>query len=213
LCALKGKTQIRRTKSHTTCCVGEIGCTPPPSVDGQRRHTTPVCRAERMCYLQPRRSSCRRPKGAERGGAVHRAFALQTLVLSRCLLRAATRHRLGRLVKFLSPALCPPHMPQSPGVITWAHGMELEPPEPPRAAVMAPINYLAPAACATELRWGPFLPVPSTGTRWHRWVRASNRHAARAVAGNSRPRGGLPAGEANPPSRYTSFGNRWPADR
>jgi hypothetical protein len=33
---------------------------------------------------------------------------------------------MGRFVNFLSPALCPPHMPQSPGVITWAHGVELK---------------------------------------------------------------------------------------
>ena len=70
---------------------------------------------------------------------------------------------------------------------------------------------LSRAACATELRWGPFLPVPSRGTRRHRWVRASNRHAAWAIAGNSRPRGGLPAGEANPPSRYARIGDHKPA--
>jgi hypothetical protein len=42
------------------------------------------------------------------------------------------------------PWMCPPHtyMTHSPEVITWAHGMKLEPPEPPRAAVMAPRNYL-----------------------------------------------------------------------
>jgi hypothetical protein len=87
---------------------------------------------------------------------------------------------------------CPeptPHAP-TPGVITWAHGMELEPPEPPRAAVMAP-EKLSRAACATELRWGSFLSVPSRGTRRHRLVRVSNRHAARGIAGNLRPRGGL----------------------
>ena len=66
---------------------------------------------------------------------------------------------------------------------------------------------LSRAACATELRWGPFLPVPSRGTRRHRWVRASNRHAARAIAGNSRPRGRFPAGETNPPSRIPASGN------
>jgi hypothetical protein len=46
-------------------------------------------------------------------------------------------------------------------------------------------------AGSTELRRGSFLPVPSRGTRWHRWVRVSNRHAARAIAGNSMPREGL----------------------
>jgi hypothetical protein len=53
---------------------------------------------------------------------------------------------LGRFVNLFWRALRPPHIPQSPGVITWAHGMELEPPEPPRAAVMAPRDYLAPPA-------------------------------------------------------------------
>jgi hypothetical protein len=40
-------------------------------------------------------------------------------------------------------------------------------------------------AGATERRWEPFLPVPSRGTRRHRWVRVSNWHTARAIAGDS----------------------------
>ena len=61
-------------------------------------------------------------------------------------------------------------------------------------------------AGSTERRWGAFLPVPSRGTRRHRWVRVSNRHAARAIAGNSSPRGGFPAGRSNPPLSFTNIG-------
>jgi hypothetical protein len=42
--------------------------------------------------------------------------------------------------------------------------------------------------------------------RRHRWVGASNRHAARVIAGDSSHQWSLPAGEANPPSRSASFG-------
>jgi hypothetical protein len=47
------------------------------------------------------------------------------------VLSGAFEAYLGRFVNFLSPALFPPHMPQSPGVITWAHGMEVMELEPP----------------------------------------------------------------------------------
>jgi hypothetical protein len=42
-------------------------------------------------------------------------------------LRAALKEWRGLICYFLSPALCPPHMPQSPGVITWAHGWAWDP--------------------------------------------------------------------------------------
>jgi hypothetical protein len=78
----------------------------------------------------------------------------------------SAEEQVGWFVNLFWRALRPPHMPQSPGVITWAHGMELEPPEPPRAAVMGygPEKLSRPAG-STERRWGAFLPVPSRGAR------------------------------------------------
>jgi hypothetical protein len=51
----------------------------------------------------------------------------------------------------------------SPGLGVCGMGCLEPPPEPPRAAVMAPRNYLAPPAprATGERRWGGFLPVPS----------------------------------------------------
>jgi hypothetical protein len=76
----------------------------------------------------------------------------------------------GWFVNLFWRALRQPHMTQSPGVITWAHGMELEPPEPPRAAVIYGLDKLSRSAGATERRrwaggWGAFLPAPSPEQR------------------------------------------------
>jgi hypothetical protein len=86
------------------------------------------------------------------------------------------------------------HAP-APGVITWAHGMELEPPEPPRAAVMAPRNYLAP----------PAPPSASGGPSSQSRAEGQGGTAGRGcqsgisrgqlIAGDSRPRRPFPAGE------------------
>jgi hypothetical protein len=61
----------------------------------------------------------------------------------------------------ISPALCPPHMAQSPGVSTWAHGMELEPPEPPSQSGRYGPEKLSCPARATERRWGRAFAPPS----------------------------------------------------
>jgi hypothetical protein len=65
---------------------------------------------------------------------------------------------MGWFVNLFWRALRPPHMTQSLEVITWAHGMELEPPEPPRAAFVAPRNYLAPPAAPSPV--GGLPPSP-----------------------------------------------------
>ena len=118
-------------------------------------------------------------------------------------------HIPGLICQFVLACPAPtPHMPQSPAVITWAHGMELEPPEPPRAAVMAPRNYIAPPA-APSAGGGPSSqsPVPSRGQRGKvaplgKGVKPPCR------AGNCRglePPGGLSAGAAKPHGPDTGY--------
>jgi hypothetical protein len=108
------------------------------------------------------------------------------------------------------PALCPPHMPRSPGSYHLGAWDGVGTARTTQSGRYGP-EKLSRAACATEHRWGPFLPVPSRGTRRHGGtagcVRASNRHAARAIAGNSRPRGGFAGRGNNPPFTNPSFGN------
>jgi hypothetical protein len=63
------------------------------------------------------------------------------------------------------------------------------------------------AARATELRWGPFLPVPSTGTRRAPLGKGDKPPCRAGNCWGLESPGGLPAGEANPPSRYTKAGD------
>jgi hypothetical protein len=119
----------------------------------------------RRCYMtklvKPRGHSLGMPpQYADRTVALHLGhFALKAVIgahVTRLLVRTEADPGLhsprlmlseeGRGVICQFSISCPEPTPHAltPGVITWAHGMELEPPEPPRAAVMAPGNYLAP---------------------------------------------------------------------
>jgi hypothetical protein len=64
-------------------------------------------------------------------------------------------------------------------------------------------------AGATERRWGPFIPVPSRGTRRHRWVSKGVKPPRRAgyCWELERPWGGLSCRGAKPPFTNPSFGN------
>jgi hypothetical protein len=99
---------------------------------------------------------------------------------------------------------CPVPTPHAP--ITWSYHLGawdgVGTARSTQSGRYGPEKLSRPAG-STERRLGAFLPVPSRGTRRHRWVRVSNRHAARAIAGNSSPRGGFPAGRSNPPLSNT----------
>jgi hypothetical protein len=84
---------------------------------------------------------------------------------------------LGPVCQFLLACPEPAQYAPAPGVITCAHGMELEPPEPPRSAVMAPRNYLARPPAPPSCGGGPSSQSRAErGARRRRWVRESNRH-------------------------------------
>jgi hypothetical protein len=118
----------------------------------------------------------------------------------------------GLLIFYLLPCAahptCPcPNCPElSPGRMGWSWNRQNHPERP-----LWPEKLPLPAR-ATDSRWRPtFLPSPEQreerGTRWHRWVRVSNRHAARAITGNSMPGRPFSAGQPNPPFQIASFGN------
>jgi hypothetical protein len=120
-------------------------------------------------------------------------------------LRAGGRSR-GLICQFVlaCAALCPdPTCTPIPNRLNWAHGMELEPPEPPRAAVIWPRKISSPRRrLRASAGGGASSQSRAEGqARQHRWVRASKRHAARV--GNCRGlefTGGLSRWPLKPPS-------------